>query len=91
MRIKVTKNPQPIEIYYPESNTNKITLLYKNKEIEFTEKDAKNIKNILKSEYSKFWKSPILQRQYPANKDKAGGFYLYMAEILKHEYPKYFK
>ncbi len=56
-----------------------------------TEEDVEKVKALMKSEYSKFWGSPMLRRQYPANRDLAGGFYLYMAEILKNEYPKYFR
>lgn len=85
------KNPEPIDIYHPNGDENSIVILYNDKEIEFTGKDALKVKNLMKSEYSKFWNSRILQSQYPANRDKAGGFFLYMSEVLKNEYPKYFR
>jgi hypothetical protein len=88
---KFRKNPEPIDIYYPDTDENKVAILYKDKEIQFTGKDAIKVKSLIKTEYPKFWNSKILQNQYPANRDKAGGFFLYMSEILKNEYPKYFR
>ena len=85
------RNPEPIDIYHPDNNESVIAISFKNKEIQFTGKDATEVKNLIKREYPKFWKSKILQNQYPASRDKAGGFYLYMSEILKNEYPKYFR
>ena len=79
-------NPEPIDIYHPNSDENSIVIFYNDKEIEFTGKDALKIKNLMKSEYSKFWNSRILQSQYPANRDKAGGFFLYMSEVYVDYY-----
>jgi hypothetical protein len=88
---RLRKNPQPIDIYYPNGDENSIAILYKDKEIKFTGADAVRVKKLMRSEYSKFWNSGMLRSEYPANRDKAGGFFLYMSEILKNEYPKYFR
>lgn len=90
---KSRKNPIPdlIKINHIKSSKDDIYLEYKNKEIEFTGRDAVKIRDLLKTELKKFKNSPMLQSQYPGSYDIAGGFYLYITEILKYEYPDIFR
>lgn len=87
------KNPIPdlIKINHVKSSKDDIFIEYKNKEIEFTGRDAIKIRKLLKDELTKFKNSPMLQNQYPGKYDIAGGFYLYITEILKYEYPDIFR
>lgn len=90
-RKKSNPIPDLIKINYVKSSKDDIYIEYKNKEIEFTGRDAVKIRDLLKTELRKFKKSPILRSQYPDTYDIAGGFYLYITEILKYEYPDIFR
>lgn len=90
-RKKSNPIPDLIKINHVKSSKDDIFIEYKNKEIEFTGRDAVKIRKLLKDELDKFKNSPILQSQYPGKYDIAGGFYLYISEILKYEYPDIFR
>ncbi len=68
-----------------------IFLTYKGKEIEFTGKDAENLRDIMREQLKVFRGSDSLQRKYPGNLDNSGGYDTFITVQLKKIYPKVFR
>ena len=80
-----------IEVNTRKTSMTRIFLTYQGKEIEFTGKDAEELRDILKYQLELFRESPRLQKEYPKYLDDAGGFNTYITEQLQKVYPKVFK
>lgn len=80
-----------IQLDIDQTSRSHIILNYKGKEIEFTGKDAEELRDIMKYQLKLFRESSRLQKLYPGNLDNSGGYDTYITEILKDIYPKVFK
>lgn len=80
-----------IEVNTKKTSMTKIFLTYQGKEIEFTGKDAEDLRDILQAQLKKFRGSEKLQRDYPKYLDDAGGFNTYITEQLQKVYPEVFR
>ncbi len=80
-----------IQLDVDQTSRSHIVLNYKGKEIEFTGKDAEELRDIMKYQLKLFRESSRLQKLYPGNLDNSGGYDTYITEILKDIYPKVFK
>ena len=84
-------NRDIIQLDMDKTSRYNIFLTYKGKEIEFTGKDAEELRDIIKYQKSVFTKSSKLQKMYPKTIENAGGLYSYLTEILVDLYPKTFR
>ena len=80
-----------IQLDIDQTSRSHIVLNHKGKEIEFTGKDAEELRDIMKYQLKLFRESSRLQKLYPGNLDNSGGYDTYITEILKDIYPKVFK
>lgn len=80
-----------IEVNTKKTSMTRIFLTYQGKEIEFTGKDAEELRDIIQAQLKNFRGSEKLQRDYPKYLDDAGGFNTYITEQLQKVYPKVFK
>lgn len=74
-----------------KTSKSNVVINYEDKEIVFTGNDASDVRDIIKYQLSLFRSSSKLQKRYPGNQLNGGGFYLYLTEILRDIYPRYFK
>lgn len=80
-----------IEVNTKKTSKDRIFLIYQGNEIEFTGKDAEELRDILKYQLSLFRRSSKLQKEYPEYLDSAGGYNTYITEQLQKVYPKVFR
>ena len=80
-----------IEVDTKKTSRTKIILTYQGKEVEFTGKDAEELRDILKYQLKLFRGSTKLQKEYPKYLDSAGGYNTYITEQLQKVYPKVFR
>ena len=80
-----------VDLDIGKTSKSNVVINYENKEIVFTGKDAEEIRDIIKYQLKNFRESSKLQKRYPGNQLNGGGFYLYLTEILRDIYPRYFK
>jgi len=80
-----------IEVDTRKTSRTKIVLTYQGKEVEFTGKDAEELRDILKYQLKLFRGSTKLQKEYPKYLDSAGGYNTYITEQLQKVYPEVFR
>lgn len=80
-----------IEVNTKKTSKDRIFLIYQGNEIEFTGKDAEELRDILKYQLSLFRRSSKLQKEYPEYLDSAGGYNTYITEQLQKVYPEVFR
>lgn len=88
---KVNRFSPIAELNLGKTSRSNVIINYEDREIVFTGKDAEEIRDIIKYQNSLFRNSSKLKRQYSGNDLNAGGFYLYLTEILRDIYPKHFR
>jgi hypothetical protein len=79
-----------IQVDTKKTSRSNIFLTYKGKKIEFTGKDAEELRDILKYQLKNFRGSAKLQKLFPKHLDEAGGFDTYITEQLQKVYPEVF-
>lgn len=80
-----------VDLNLGKTSKSNVVLNYEDREVVFTGQDASDIRDIIKYQLKLFRGSSKLQREYPGNEFNGGGFYIYLTEVLKDIYPKYFK
>lgn len=89
--IRTNKFSPLVDLNLGKTSKSNVVLNYEDREVVFTGQDASDIRDIIKYQLKLFRGSSKLQREYPGNEFNGGGFYIYLTEVLKDIYPKYFK